>query len=195
MKKAVIVDRTQPNSNITSLIRYKKSGKLLDMGAGHGRHAVYFSQHGFYVTAVEPVSQYCKEIKKKASDANLKIAVVNSSINDFSSDSHFGVIICAMVLHFLSHDELVDAVHKMQSLTEEGGLNVISAYTDRNTGDFMKGNPYGSEKYLLKIGELRNLYEDWDIIEYSEDWTEMGILKPNDVPVSYHKVNMIAHKK
>lgn len=61
-----VIDRTQPNSYITALIRYKNSGSLLDLGAGHGRHAVFFAEHGFEVTAVDPDSTFCNEITDKA---------------------------------------------------------------------------------------------------------------------------------
>ena len=58
----------------------------------------------------------------------------------------------------------------------------------------MQGNPYGSEKYLLKQNELKELYKGWKLLEYSEAWTELGIVNPEDTPTRYHKVNMIAQK-
>ena len=194
MTKRIVVDRTQPNLYITGLTKYKNAGALLDMGAGHGRHAIYFAQQGFEVIAVEPDAKYCEEIIKKANDANLQITVIKKSFDDYSRDNGFDVIVCAMVLHFLNYSELLNAVEKMQSLTKNGGLNVISAYTDKNTGNFMQGNPYGSEKYLLKQNELKELYKGWKLLEYSEAWTELGIVNPEDTPTRYHKVNMIAQK-
>ena len=194
MTKRIVVDRTQPNSYITGLTKYKNAGALLDMGAGHGRHAIYFAQQGFEVIALEPDAKYCEEIIEKANDANLQITVIKKSFDDYTPNNGFDVIVCAMVLHFLNYSELLNAVKKMQSLTKNGGLNVISAYTDKNTGNFMQGNPYGSEKYLLKQNELKELYKGWKLLEYSEAWTELGIVNPEDTPTRYHKVNMIAQK-
>lgn len=195
MANHVVVDRTQPNPYITALLKYKKSGKLLDLGAGHGRHAIYFAQQGFVVTAAEPSPGLCSVVLDRAKAADLQIAVIQATIDAFQSSSRYDVIVCAMVLHFLNQQEVQSAITMMKDLTMAGGLNVISAYTDQNKVGFMKDNPYGHEKYLLKLGELRNLYDGWNILEYSEDWTEPGVVNPDDIPTSYHKVNMIAQKK
>ena len=189
-----VIDRTQPNSYITALLRYKNSGMLLDLGAGHGRHAVFFAEHGFEVTAVDPDSAFCSEITDKALAKQLKIDVIQSDIASFPIDKKYDAIVSAMVLHFLEYQEVLDAIEKMKELTSKDGLNVISAYTNQNVADFMKDNPHGREAYLLKPGELKDLYEGWEILEYSEDWTEPGVINEGDVPQRYHKVNMIARK-
>jgi tellurite methyltransferase len=189
-----VIDRTQPNPSITALLRYKNNGTLLDLGAGHGRHAVFFAEHGFEVTAVDPDPAFCKEVIDKSLAKRLKIDVVQSDIVSFPTDKEYDALVCAMVLHFLEHQGVVEAVEKLKVLTARGGLNVISAYTNQNIVDFMKDNPHGREAYLLKPGELKDLYEGWEILEYSEKWTEPGVINEGDVPKSYHKVNMIARK-
>lgn len=189
-----VIDRTQPNSYITALLRYKTSGTLLDAGAGHGRHAIFFAEHGFEVTAADPDPVFCKEITNKALDKQLIINVEQSDIASLVVSKQYDVIVCAMVLHFLEYQEVLRAVEKLKELTTKGGLNVISAYTNQNLDDFMKDNSHGREAYLLKPGELKELYEGWEILEYSEDWTEPGVINEGDTPTSYHKVNMIARK-
>ena len=94
----------------------------------------------------------------------------------------------------MSKDEVDQAIKLMQQTTKPGGINVISAYTDQNTADFMADNPYGDHGYLLKAGELKSCYDGWEILEYEEDWTPLGIVNEGDTPQSFHKVNMIARK-
>lgn len=185
----VIIDPTQPNEFITHFTKYVPSGDLLDLGAGPGRHAAFAAQHGFKVVAVEPDEQLCG-ILADIPD----IEVINADIASYQPGKEFDVIICAMVLHFLSKDEVDQAIKLMQETTTPGGINVISAYTDQNTADFMANNPYGDHGYLLKPGELRSYYKDWELLEYEEDWTPPGIVKEGDTPRSFHKVNMIARK-
>jgi tellurite methyltransferase len=185
----VIVDLTQPNKFITRFVKYVPNGNLLDLGAGHGRHAKFASEHGFNVTAVEPDNELCAVLKQIPD-----IAVSKSDIASYHPDSQFDVIICAMVLHFLNKQEVDQAIELMQQATKQGGINVISAYTDQNTSDFMANNPCGDHGYLLKPGELRSYYEAWEILEYEEDWTPPGIVKEGDAPQSFHKVNMIVRK-
>lgn len=187
--KPVIIDPTQPNEFITRYIKYVSTGSLLDLGAGPGRHASFAAQHGFNVVAVEPDGELCATLRQIPD-----IEVIKSNIASYYTDSQFDVIICAMVLHFLSKDEVDQSIELMQQTTKLGGVNVISAYTDQNTADFMSGNPYGDHGYLLKPGELKSCYEGWEILEYEEDWTPPGIVKEGDTPRSFHKVNMIARK-
>lgn len=187
--KPIVVDPNQPNEFITRFIKYLSSGTLLDLGAGHGRHATFAAEHGFNVTAVEPDKDFCTELNEIPG-----ITVVNSDIASYHSDDKFDVIICAMVLHFLDQREAKHAIELMQESTAAGGINVISAYTDQNKADFMKDNPYGDHGYLLKPGELKSYYEDWEILEYEEAWTPPGIVNEGDTPQSFHKVNLIARK-
>lgn len=187
--RPIIVDPTQPNEFITHFVEYVLNGDLLDLGAGHGRHSVFASKHGFNVTAVEPDEDLCAELNQIPG-----IIVVNSDIASFHPDSQFDVIICAMVLHFLDEHGVEQAIKLMQEFTAFGGVNVISAYTNQNKADFMKDNPYGHHGYLLKPGELRSYYDGWEILEYEEAWTPPGIVNQDDAPKSFHKVNMIARK-
>lgn len=190
MSKPVIVDRTQPNEFITRFVKYAENGDLLDLGAGHGRHTKFASEHGFKVTAVEPDPELYTELGQISS-----IDAINSDIASYQPDKEFDVVICAMVLHFLSKDEVNQAIKLIQEITKPGGINVISAYTDQNPADFMADNPYGDHGYLLRPGELKSCYEAWEILEYEEDWTSPGIVNKGDAPQSFHKVNMIARKK
>ena len=185
----VIVDRTQPNEFITRFVNYVEKGDLLDLGAGHGRHAKFALQHGFKVSAVEPDNELCAVLKQIPD-----LLVIKSDIASYHPDKKFDVVICAMVLHFLTKEEVDQAIQLMHQTTKPGGINVISAYTNQNAPDFMSDNPYGDHGYLLKPGELKSCYKDWEILEYEEDWTQPGIVNQGDVPKSFHKVNMIARK-
>jgi len=192
--KPVIIDRTQPNEFITKFTKYKSAGTLLDLGAGHGRHAIFAAERGFVVEAVEPDKTLCDDIAAKAQEKGLKIEIVRSDIESYKPSKEFDVIICAMVFHFLSLDAIKYTLNLMLEATKPGGVNVISAYTNLNPDESMAGNPYGNTNYLLKPGELAPYYSDWEILEYLEDWTEPGIVKAGDAPKSYHKVNLIAQK-
>lgn len=187
--KPIIVDRNQPNKFITRLINYVPSGDLLDLGAGPGRHSAFAAKHGFDVTAVEPDAKLCGVLREISG-----IEVIEADMASYHPGKQFDVVICAMVLHFLSKAEVDQAIGFMHQTTKPGGINVISAYTNQNATDFMATNPYGDHGYLLKPGELKSCYEGWEILEYEEDWTPLGIVKEGDTPQSFHKVNMIARK-
>lgn len=47
--------------------------KLIDLGAGEGRDSIFFSSHGFDVTAVDASEPGLEKIRRWAEEENLKI--------------------------------------------------------------------------------------------------------------------------
>lgn len=88
--KPVIVDRTQPNEFITRFVNYVSGGDLLDMGAGHGRHAKFASEHGFDVTAVEPDTELCAILEQIPGGINVISAYTDQNASNFMADNPYG---------------------------------------------------------------------------------------------------------
>ncbi len=194
MSKPRLIDFTKPNTFIAGLTKYITRGDLLDIGAGRGRHSLFFASKGFNVTAVEPDPQQCQEMSTLARAMGLPIKVVENTVADFSTNKQFDAVVCSMVLHFLPFKEINQAIGVMLNLTKAGGFHAVSAYTNLNKPDFLRAGSYGEEKYLFKPGELRQFYDGWKILEYLEDWTKPAIVKVGDVPQSWHKVSLFARK-
>ena len=43
----------EPTQIVKSLLKYKKLGKVLDLGAGEGRNSIFLAEKGFDVTAID----------------------------------------------------------------------------------------------------------------------------------------------
>lgn len=150
----------EPRDIIKKILDYKKDGTVLDMGAGFGRNAIFLAQQGFQVTAVELNDKPLQNLQKNAEENKVTIKTIQSDIKDFKSSEKFDVVISTMVLHFLSRDEIVSTIQNMKALTNPNGLNVISAYTDKNINNL--------RPYMFKSGELKEFYEDWEVSFYEE---------------------------
>jgi len=64
--------------------------RILDVGAGTGRHALILSNQGFDITAIDSSNAMLNELKSK--DASNKITVVNKDIFKYSSSDKFDLI-------------------------------------------------------------------------------------------------------
>ena len=158
----------EPIDFVRDAIKYKRSGKVLDLGAGQGRNSLFFARTGFRVTAVDSSPVAIGKITKQARRENLFINARVEDVRIFDFDSFFDVILMTFVLHHLLRSEGVLLIEKIKDKTSHLGLNVIAAFT--KNGDFFKGNQ-SADKFYLEEGELKKIYGDWRIIKWSEKRT------------------------
>ncbi len=172
---------------VRDALRYKKSGTVLDLGCGSGRHSLFFAKKGFRVVAVDNRSENLAALKELARLQKLPIIVKQEDVITYPSKKKFDIVLSNMVLHFLPYKNQKGAIRIMQKLTKRNGLNVVSNYTDKNKK--------GTRPYLVPTGALKKLYETvgWKILFYHEGLTE-PMLNSSGKPVRYFKEEFIAGK-
>lgn len=137
----------------------------LDMGCSNGRNAVYLSQLGFNVTAVDTNPAAVNMLKGIINEEGLtNIEAEVYDINQASLGADYGFIACTVTLMFLD-PTLVDAViADMQARTLPGGYNLIVCAMSTAEHPCPVNFPF-----TLNSGQLREAYEGWEFIKYNED--------------------------
>jgi tellurite methyltransferase len=179
-------DTSKPSELVVEVAKLKGSGTALDLGAGKGRDSLYLARQGFKVTAVEIDENHLVSLNNKNLELGNKIKIINSDINYFKPNEKFDIIICGMVLHFLSSENVISMIKKMKLWTKPGGYNVITGYSDKNE--------VGKRPYLFKHTELSSYYDDWRIISYQEKLTTWFIKPGETDPRRNHAVYLLAQK-
>lgn len=111
------------------LPRIPSGGRILDLGSGSGRDAVYFSKQGFEVTALEPSRGLCGEIQRRFDGE-----IVCLPIEEYHPDRKFDAIwACASLLH-LSREELLDFFAGIDKYLKPGGTIYASGKNGIQTG-------------------------------------------------------------
>jgi len=90
------------------------------------------------------------------------------------------------VLHFLTADKIAAAIEQLKAITNQGGINVVSAHTIKNEGEV--------RPHLFAEGELQKYYEDWNILY---EWEGLGgpfEAKTGEV-IQRHRAELIAENK
>lgn len=147
--------------------------KAVDIGAGEGRNAVWLAQKGFYVYAIEPSAVGVKKIEQKAVMAGIKLHVLNTdflSATDGMSD--IGFVLTMTSLEHMEYDYLIRTVKEVKRILKPGGYIYAMVFTEDDPG-YRKEMEDTSEcalfiKHYFKKGELRDLFSDFEILEYSE---------------------------
>ena len=181
----VVFDGVKSSDIVMDVLNYIQSGKVLDIGGGEGRVALFLAKEGFGVEIIDLSKIGLEKAQKKASELNLTIKTKVADITEEEMGSDYDLIVCSFMLHHLSKDKALSLIQKIQENTKKRGFNIITTFTKE--GDFYK-NDSTTDRFYPGLGEVQDLYKGWDIIKYKEK--EGTAHKKNEDGV--HMVNVSA---
>lgn len=153
------------HSEVVEACRIIAPCSVLDMGCSNGRNALYMSQQGFDVIAVDknPAAiDALKQIVDAENIANIDARVYDINNADIGRD--YGFITCTVTLMFLDAHRVDAVIADMQDRTLAGGYNLIVCAMD--TDDYPCPLPF---PFTFSAGQLRDQYAGWEFIKYNED--------------------------
>ncbi len=167
----------------------ERTVRLLDIGCGEGRNAIFFARNGYEVTAFDLSPQGVEKTKRYADEARVSIEVFQANLNEFRLKEKFDIIFSTGVLHYIPPELRKEIFDNYRTFTSDNGLNAFSVFVSK---PFIPRAP-DAEKTAQKwlSGELFGYYHDWKI-----EFCEEDIFDCNSGGVPHkHAVNrMIARK-
>ena len=136
-------------------------GAVLDLACGDGHNGIFLAARGLSVVLMDRSSEALERARKLAEEKGrpVNIRQVNlekQEVNPLDKDTYGGII----VFRYL-HRPLIPCIKK--ALTD-GGTLIYETYTIEQPRFGKPRNP----DFLLKPGELRDWFKDWDPIHYFE---------------------------
>lgn len=166
---------TSPGKFVRALLARTTPRRVLDLGAGEGKNAIFLAEQGSRIVAVECSSFAVRNFRQRLQDSVLadvraRIDIVETDVRMFDASDPFDAVIAYGLLHCLdSEAEAAELVARMKSLTLPGGYNVIVTFTP-------KVPPPEVQKYLeptlIEPSQIAEWYSDWSIEEFEEDVIE-----------------------
>ena len=126
---------------------------------GRGRHALLLARHGFQTFGVDLKCDAVRDAMETAAREGLRIRGWCADLT--ASPLPVGAFDVVVVARYLQRD-LFDAIKA--SLTPRGCV----IYETFTTAQLALGVGPKSPNYLLKPGELRSAFADWDVLFYEE---------------------------
>lgn len=141
--------------------------KLLDLGCGEGRNAVYFAKHGFDVTALDVSLPGLEKTKRYAEEVEVQVETIQADIITYEVQDAYDVIFSTGTLQYLPAELRNRRFQNYKESTSSNGINALSVLVRK---PFIRRAPDAEETaYPYKSGELMTYYWDWEIVYCTEE--------------------------
>ena len=136
--------------------------KLLDLGCGEGRDAIYFAQHGFAVVGLDLSLPGLEKTRRYADEVGVHIEMVHADIVDYELEDTYDVIFSRGTLQYLPPEVRGQRFQNYKDRTSPDGIHALSVFVEK---PFIPRAPdSNATEYLYKSGELMGYYWDWEIL-------------------------------
>ena len=141
--------------------------KLLDLGSGEGRNAVYFAKNGFGVTAVDISSPGLEKTKRYAEELGVQVKTIHADIITYEPEGTYDVIFSTGALHYLPPEARKIQFENYKQSTSSIGINAFSVFVRK---PFIPSAPDAEgTSHPWRSGELMSYYWDWEIVYSTEE--------------------------
>ena len=141
--------------------------KLIDLGCGEGRNAVYFAKHGFEVVGLDVSEVGLKKAKKYAEKEGVHIRTVRADVKQFQLSDAYDVIFSTGTLHYLPTKIRFKHFQNYKDSTSCRGINAFSVFVKKPF--IQKAPDTVGKEYSFRSGELMGYYSDWEILYSVEE--------------------------
>lgn len=182
----------EPNKacyQVLQLMPPTKHLKLLDVGCGEGKDAVFFARNGYDVSAFDVSDAGIEKTRSLAEKVGVHVNVFKADILDHRLDTYYDIIFSSGVLHYIKPDYRKEIFNNYKQFTNENGMHVLNVFVNK---PFIAPPPENEPNaFKWHSGELLTYYNDWLIKDSSEivfDCNSSGI------PHKHAMTEMIAQK-
>lgn len=161
-----------PNSLCYEIMRMKppvKSYRVLDIGCGEGKDAVFLARNGYNVSAFDASEQGLLKTRELADKCGVKIDLFKADVRDFRLEIDYDIIFSSGVFHYIPSELRKSVIDNLKIHTALNGINAINVFVrkpfiplppDMEVGEFVDD---------WKSGELFMYYHDW-LFRKNEEW-------------------------
>ena len=139
-----------------------KPYRVLDIGCGEGKDAVFLAKCGYRVTAFDLSEPGLDKAKRLADHNQVQVNFFRGDISDYRPEGEYDVICSSGVFHFLPPEARGEFCTSLKAHTAAGGLNALNVFVEK---PFISRAPDASRDERARAhwrsGELFGYYHDW----------------------------------
>ena len=131
--------------------------RVLEIGCGEGKDAVFFARNGYTVTAFDIAAAGVEKGKALAERAGVQVHFFQADAADYEPAGEYDVIYSSSALEYLPVSARVQVIDRLRAHTAPHGLNVINVLVEKPF--IPRAKSKGGN--LWRSGELFTAYHDW----------------------------------
>lgn len=139
-----------------------KPYRVLDIGCGEGKDAVFLAKCGYRVTAFDLSEPGLDKAKRLAEHNQVQVRFFRGDVRDYRPEGEYDVVFSSGVFHFLPREMREEFCLSLKEHTAAGGLNALNVFVEK---PFVVRAPDASrdekKRALWRSGELFGYYHDW----------------------------------
>ncbi|OIQ16861.1 MAG: hypothetical protein BM556_13790 [Bacteriovorax sp. MedPE-SWde] len=136
-----------------------QGSKIIDIGMGEGRNAVFLASKGYKVSGIDISSVAIKKARMLAREFGVRIETIHKSIADYKVPKNsVDAIVC---FYFVDRE----VVKKLKSWLKPGGILIFESFTIKQK---VINKIKEDDIYLLGEGELFKLFSDFNVLKYEQ---------------------------
>ncbi|MFK4327351.1 SAM-dependent methyltransferase [Bacillus sp. RC97] len=178
----------KPDENLVSYFEKKllNSGKVLELGCGPGRNAIYFAENGCLVDAVDLSKESIHWATERAKEKNVNVNFIHDNIFDLQiEEGTYDIVYDSGCFHHIAPHRRMSYIDLVKKALKPGGYFAITCFVQG--GELGGADITDWEVYRLRslkggLGftdeKLRTIFKDFSEIEIRR---MKGIKQSNEV--------------
>lgn len=140
--------------------------KVLDIGCGEGKDAVYMASKGYKVTAFDVAENGIKKTFRMAKENGVEINAYVDDINTFETDEQFDIVYSTGTIQYLFDENKKAFFDKIERITKKNGFVFFNVFVEK---PFLELPPdWDMEEKMWKSGELFSYLPNWKFHKIDE---------------------------
>ena len=140
--------------------------RVLDIGCGEGKDAVYMAQQGYDVSAFDLTDNGIIKTMKLADARGVKVNAYVDDINGFKEQGQFDIVYSTGTVQYLFEDKKQEFFRKLERITKTDGIVYINVFVEKPFLELPLD--WDKEETMWKSGELFTYFADWKIERIDE---------------------------
>jgi len=162
---------------VLELLPPVRSIKILDIGCGEGKDAVFLARCGYDVSAFDISEAGLEKTKRLADQARVHVKTFKANLLDYRLEEKYDVLFSSGVLHYMKPELRDEIMANYKSNVNEGGIVAFHVFVKK---PFIIPPPEKESafSYHWKSGQLFVYFHDWYIencTEYVFDCNSSGV--------------------
>lgn len=143
--------------------------RVLDIGCGEGKDAVFLARNGYMVEAFDIAEAGLAKARSLAEHHQTHVDFFRADVLDFEPEDTYDIIFCSGVLHYLPPEKRGPVLERLKAHTAPHGLHVMNVFVEKPfIPPAPDTEPAETDHPAWKSGELFMHYHDWHLHKTEE---------------------------